>query len=49
MQINYLNMIFGFQINMENLFVLSEICSTIKEKQGKKIPTYPCFRGLTFF
>ena len=51
--INDLNIIFGFQVNMENLLMPSEICVQLvqleKEKQGKKISTYPCFRGLTFF
>ena len=31
--------------------MLSEIyatLTTIKGKQGKKIPTYPCFQGVTF-
>jgi len=36
-------MIFGFQVNMENLVMPSEIYGNRAEKQGKKIPIFPCF------
>ena len=34
-QLNYLNIIFGFQVNMENLLIPSEICATRTTIKGK--------------
>ena len=34
-QINYLNIIFGFQVNMENLLIPSEICATCTTIKGE--------------
>ena len=34
-QINYLNIIFGFQVNMENLLMPSEICATRTTIKGE--------------